>query len=120
MMAQFGFLPLIKNITRPTSKTCINHIFLKTKSFNNLLPIVVHTNITDHYPTALSIGNLSDNRNNSPNPLKILKNDHFKLTNQIQNHNWSEIFDFNDINLALHYLVETKKKKLHNRNNYFI
>jgi len=63
MMAQFGFLPLIKNITRPTSKTCIDHIFLKTKSFNNLLPIVVHTNITDHYPTTLSIGNLLDNRN---------------------------------------------------------
>lgn len=71
MMAQFGFLPLIKNITRPTSKTCIDHLFLKTKSYKNLLPIVVHTNITDHYPTNFSIGNLSANRKNSPNPLKV-------------------------------------------------
>jgi len=87
MMVQFGFLPLIKNNTRPTSKTCIDHIFLKTKSYNNLLPIVIHTNITDHYPTTLSIGNLSDNHNNSPNSLKVLKVDDFKLTNQIKNHN---------------------------------
>jgi len=110
IMAQFGILSLIKNITRPTSKTCIDHIFLKTKSYNNLLSIVVHTNITDHYLTTLSIGNLSDNRNNSLNPLKVLKIDDFKLTNQIQNHNWSEICDFNDVNLALHYLVETINK----------
>jgi len=83
----------------------------------------VHTNITDHYPTTLSIGNLSDNRNNSPNQLKVLKIDDYKLTNLIQNHNWSEIFDFNDVNLALQYLVEIinkLKKILHNRYNYFI
>jgi len=83
----------------------------------------VHTNITDHYPTTLSIGNLSDNRNNSPNPLKVLKIDDCKLTNLFKNHNWSEIFNLNDVNLALQYLVETinkLKKKLHNKNNYFI
>jgi hypothetical protein len=45
----------------------------------------------DHYPIILSIGNLLDNRNNTENPLKLLKIDEIKLANLIQNHNWSEI-----------------------------
>lgn len=37
-----------------------------------------------------------------------------KLTKQILNDNWSEIYDFNDVNLALHYLVETINKLKNN------
>lgn len=110
MMARFGFLPLIENITRPSSKTCIDHIFIKSKSLYSLLPIVVHSNVTDHYPTVLSIGNISDNRNNSPNPLKLLNINDDKLTELIQNHNWSEISEIYDVKKVSHYLIETINK----------
>lgn len=67
----------------------------------------IHSNITDHYSTILSLGNILDNRNNKPNPLKILKTDHQKLSNSIENHNWSEVHDFTDVNKATRYFTST-------------
>lgn len=64
-MAQFGFSPLIKTITRPALNICIDHIFIKIKFLANIVPIIiVHFNITDHYPTMLVDNILLDNRNN--------------------------------------------------------
>ena len=74
-MAQFGFTPVIKNTIRPASNTCIDHIFIKIKSFVNIKPITIQSNITDHYPIMISIGNILNNRNNKPNYLKILRTD---------------------------------------------
>lgn len=91
LMAQFGFSLLIKTITRPPSNICIDHIFIKSKSLANIVPIIIHSHITNHYSTMLSIGNLLDNRNNKLNSQKILKTEHKKLSSSIENHNWSEI-----------------------------
>lgn len=107
VMAQFGFSPLINKITRPATNICIDHIFVKTKSLANITPIIVQSNITDHYPIILSIGNLVDNRNNTKNPFKLLKIDDKKLDNLIQNHNWSEITKLKDVNKSNHYCTET-------------
>lgn len=72
-MAQFGFSSLINTVTRPTLNTCIDHIFIKTKFHSNIAPIIVLSNITDHFPTIHSLGNILDKRNNMPNPRKKLK-----------------------------------------------
>lgn len=106
-MAQFGFSPLIKTTTRSTSNTYIDRIFIKTKSFANIVPIIVYSNITNYYPTVLSIGNILNNRNNTPKPLKILKTDNQKLSNSTENYIWSEILEFSDINKATQYFINT-------------
>lgn len=106
-MAQFGLSSLINTITRPISNTCIDHIFIKTKSHANIVPIIVISNITDHYPTILSLGNILDKRNNIPNPLKILKTDNQKLSNSIENHNWLEILEVTYVNKATQYFTST-------------
>jgi len=35
-MAPLGFASLINTVTRPISNTCIDHIFIKTKSHANI------------------------------------------------------------------------------------
>lgn len=107
-MAQFGFIPIIKNITRPVSNTCIDHIFIKIKFFANIKPIIIQSNITVHYPIMIYIdNNLLDNCNNKPSPLKIFRADKLKLTSLIQNHEWSEIYKIIDINTVTHYFIVT-------------
>lgn len=64
-------------------------------------------NVTDHFPIMISIGNLSKNRMNKPNPLKILKTDKLKLNNLIQTQNWSNLLEITDTNIATHYFTET-------------
>ncbi|KAF0752799.1 Uncharacterized protein FWK35_00012261 [Aphis craccivora] len=105
LMAQLGFIPVIENITRPASNTCIDHIFVKTKSLDHIKPIIIKSNITDHYPKIISVGNILDNRHNKPNPLKILITDEAKLTDLIQNFEWSEMYDI-DTNRTAHYFTE--------------
>lgn len=80
IMAQFGYYAVIKYITRTAYNTCIDHIFIKTKSFLNIQPIIIQSNITDHYPFMIRISNIIlNNCMNKPNPLKILKTDKLKL-----------------------------------------
>lgn len=112
-MAQFGFASLINIIIRPISNTCIDHIFIKTKSHANIVPIIVLSNITDHYSTILSLGNILDKRNNTPNPLKILKTDNQKLSNSFENHNWSELLEYTDVNKAIQYFTSTLNNLKH-------
>lgn len=112
-MAQYGFSLFIKTITRPVSNIYLNYIFIKTKSLANLVPIIVNSYITDHYSNILTIDNIIDNRNNEPNPLKILKTGCQKLSNSIENHNWSEILKFAYVNKATQYFIST----INNLNN---
>lgn len=64
-----GFLSAINDITRPQSKTCIDHIFLKSKSsIDKVHSFVFHNKITDHYPIAIHIPY------KSPREKKIKKN----------------------------------------------
>jgi len=53
-MMEYGFIPFINNVIRPSFNTCIDHVFIKTKSEKNVLPIIPQLNITDHYPIILT------------------------------------------------------------------
>lgn len=85
ILAQFNFPPLIKNISRPASKIYIDHILLETKSFANIKPIIIHSNITDHYPIVPSVSNILDNHNNNTNSLKISSLNNFRPISVISN-----------------------------------
>lgn len=59
IMSEFGYLSTINCKTRVQNNngTCIDHIFLKSKKdiTNQIMPLVIQTNITDHYTTALQL-----------------------------------------------------------------
>lgn len=67
-LLEIGLIPCIDKITRPESKTCIDHFALKIKTFAEITPIVLHTQITDHYSIILDIvkpgNNTFTNKNN--------------------------------------------------------
>lgn len=47
---EFGFLSCIDGYTRYESKSCIDHIFLKSKiNLDKIFPVVLETTITDHH-----------------------------------------------------------------------
>ncbi|KAL4121981.1 hypothetical protein QTP88_014396 [Uroleucon formosanum] len=74
---EYGFVPFINNVTRPSSNTCIDHVFIKTKTRKNVLSIIPH---------------ISKNRNNEPNPLTIMKTNEVELTQLIKRQDWLSIY----------------------------
>lgn len=64
-MAERGFRPMIVGVTREwnNSKTCIDHIFVRTGDFiSNLSGIILQTSVTDHYSTVFGIRELQKSR----------------------------------------------------------
>lgn len=106
LMAEYGFVPLIKNITRPKSFTCIDHVFIKTNSLINILPTIPHINITDHYPIVISIKNILNNRNNKPNPLTLTKINNIELSYAIKIQDWTNVYESTDVNIATNTFIE--------------
>lgn len=62
--------------------------------------------IVTQQPTMINMGDILDNRSSKPNPLEILKTDELKLTNLIQNYEWSKMFKITDIKKATLYFTE--------------
>ncbi|KAJ8947437.1 hypothetical protein NQ317_014516 [Molorchus minor] len=54
IMSEFGFKSIINDYTRiqENSKSCLDHIFIHSKYDieDVILPLIMHTNITDHFP----------------------------------------------------------------------
>lgn len=54
----FGFVSYINKSTRPSSGTCLDHFFVKSKNplqADEVKSFIVNTNITDHYPIILCL-----------------------------------------------------------------
>jgi len=66
---------------------------MKCKSTKFIKLIISPITITDHYPIFFSVGHLLTNRNNTPNPLRISKINHFKLSNLIATQLWDTVLD---------------------------
>jgi hypothetical protein len=100
LLAEFGYFKMIDTITRPASNSCLDHIFMKSKTIIYSKPIVCPITISDHYPILLSIGNLISNRKNKPDPLTINTINYSILSNLISNQNWCTILEHADVNKA--------------------
>lgn len=112
IMNSKGFLPMYKNITRPDSGSCLDHIFLKEKSKTHLCNFsgfVIDFDITDHYACMLNVSN-SNERNitqNTQNFIKIL--DYDRLVTLAHEVDWNLTMSYNDTQEATEYLVNTLK-----------
>lgn len=101
IMSEFGLISTINDYTRcqDTSKSCIDHMFIKTKSeYEFLLPIIIKTSLTDHYfiylqiiiPNKLTMNNILHNN-------KIERVNYNKLKARISKVDWNTIYQLDDV-----------------------
>ena len=110
ILSEFGYSSTINEYTRvqQNSKSCIDHIFLKTNHDTELvLPLVIQTDITDHYITALQI--IIENKQTSKNKpnIKFQKFINYKkLNDQLITQNWNEVYACNCPEMALNTFLK--------------
>lgn len=95
ILSENGFISQINKYTREQneSKSCLDHIFLKSKSgvSHGDVAAIIKTNITDHYTTILNIG--TEKVKECINENKIYEIiDKTKLLDLIRNETWSDIY----------------------------
>jgi hypothetical protein len=123
LMCNNGFLSLVNDPTRitETTKSCIDHIFVRHKNMNNFKSAIFDVGITDHCILGLvySIGNSSYSKikNVISNEKKII--DYDLVKRKIREVNWDEIYAISDVNecfkkfhLILSSIVENSQKTL--------
>lgn len=114
MMASYGYRPTINKPTRVQgeSKTCIDHIFLKTSesNFDYILPIIIESQITDHYPCLLQVV-LEASRTSMRPPEPGTTNYKSKinypaLRNKLQQVSWQILEEFDNVEAAVNKFLE--------------
>lgn len=121
LLNEFGYTIHLQEPTRvtTTSKTCIDHFFVKTKNnpVNNIYPVVIQSTITDHYPTALIALLISHDHKNleKPSNNSIIntdiryKIDINKLTNFLSLEHWDDILNTLDTDISAELFMSKLK-----------
>lgn len=109
IMSEFNFFSTINIFTREEgdSRSCIDHIFLKKNQYmREILPVVLKTKITDHYPVLIKllVGNEKDETLKSNTMLKTI--DKIRLKNEVGNINWNGFYNADDVNLATNIFID--------------
>lgn len=109
LLSEYGYISMINEYTRvtPTSKTCIDHIFIKNN--NNIIdytiPIVLRTNITDHYVTILQVIFQNEHKQKYENTYRTVLN-YKKLTNILTNLNWDVVYACDNVESATDMFIK--------------
>nr|CAH7725589.1 unnamed protein product [Callosobruchus chinensis] len=98
IMSSFGYVSYINKYTRPSTKTCIDHFYVKgDQELSKIHAFVINYKITDHCPILISFS--SANRHRNENKTSYLKAD-------VKNHFWHEVFHPQDVNIATSNFVQ--------------
>lgn len=111
-MNSHGFKPLCLDVTRPDSKTCLDHMFIREKKKSNSRKIdtfIIEHDITDHLPLMLNISDI-DKRSENPHSTKLYKKIDFRKVNSLAaDINWDYTLNFSQPELATDYLLNSLK-----------
>lgn len=116
-----GFVSSFKDITRPVSGTCIDHVFVKNRVKKDLLeivPVILNYDITDHLPILLNISpTRADCTQKHNENLVFTKLDYDKLIQLAASVHWDDILEVQDPEAAIDELVNiivdiTKKSQV--------
>lgn len=109
-MHEYGYVSTINDYTRckDLSKTCIDHIFIKTNNSDAelLLPIIIKTTLTDHYMILLQI--IFSNMKMTPkkeNFNVIQKINYDKLKTNLNNVDWNCIYQLEELESATNRFI---------------
>ncbi|KAJ8982012.1 hypothetical protein NQ317_004099 [Molorchus minor] len=117
IMSEENYISMINTYTRvqKNSKSCLDHIFLKTKlPQNSFLSLVLETNVTDHYSTILqyTCNNLSPEQfSDNSNSFKKFIN-YTTLNNKLRIENWLDVYKEEDIEKATQMFVNKLKSNI--------
>lgn len=116
IMAEFGFKSIINIYTRiqGSSQSCVDHIFVKSKFDIDdvILPIIIQTNITDHFPVLFQLVTESEQQSQQyhKNIKKYILYD--KLKEHLSSADWSEVFQSWDVESATKTFLNIIENKL--------
>lgn len=113
VLYEAGFRSLINKYTRieNNTKSCIDHIFYKSKCIRDadVSPYIFNTKISDHYPTILKIETNILKKNNKPSYITKSYINYEKLRETIKTHNWQYMYSQNNVNTATTNFINTIK-----------
>lgn len=109
IMNSYGYISYINRYTRPCSKTCLDHFFIKNSinSDEGLKSFVFTYDITDHYPTAIAF-NINKAQTNNIQYNKKYINYH-KLKLDLLGEQWERIYEENNINVVTEIFIDRLK-----------
>ena len=111
IMHEFGFLKFLNTITRPSSESCLDHIFYKSNI--NILKFstgVYTSDITDHYTIFAIISFVNNNQNGDYDSYHCNSEINYdSLFLDASNENWENIFNCKQPEICLDYFYETLK-----------
>lgn len=109
ILAERGFFPYVNHSTRISeeNESCLDHCFINISpnitNTINISPIVLKSNITDHYPIIIKLIRKTQNKNTKENinneQTQTIYN--YKILKQLmQSETWQNLFQISDPNLA--------------------
>lgn len=109
ILNEFGYKSTINDSTRVqgNSESCLDHIFLKTNvnNYDNILPLVLKTTMTDHFATILQIGY----ENNAVHEIGDSRYINFinenKLINSLQHLCWDSVYAADNPDIATNEFI---------------
>lgn len=114
-LSSHGYLSKVNKPTRTTSysKTCIDHIFMKSKKrYDNNL-IILNSSITDHHALLFNIDfgfNLENVSNTNKVDKSVRRIDYKKLNTLFMEEKWETVLVHQDSNIASECFIDTVHK----------
>nr|CAH7721011.1 unnamed protein product [Callosobruchus chinensis] len=107
-MSSFGYVSYINKYTRPSTKTCIDHFYVKgDQELSKIHAFVINYKITDHCPILISFSSANRHRNENKTSYVFKKYiNYYQLKADVKNHFWHEVFHPQDVNIATSNFVQ--------------
>ncbi|KAJ8947323.1 hypothetical protein NQ317_014109, partial [Molorchus minor] len=115
IMSEFGFKSIINDYTRiqENSKSCLDHIFIQSKYDieDVILPLIMHTNITDHFPVLCQL--VLEGKKSLQSKKKEIKHIQYdKLKEQLSQVDWSDVYKSRDVESATKKFINIIDSKI--------
>lgn len=108
LMAECGLHSFVNEITRPSSGTCIDHIFIRLNkiTMESCFSSVIDLGISDHCFISLFLGKLSSNNTIRATTYTTKRIDYSKLNESLRFEFWLEVYMADNVDLAYEFFIE--------------
>lgn len=117
ILNSYGFVSFINNFTRPQSKTCLDHFFIKCATYEeevNFKSFIFKHDITDHYPIAIVYANNPTNRKKESNKKTLYKEyiNYNTLKVDLINEDWENVYKHQNVDTVAENFIKTLKQNI--------
>lgn len=104
LLASYGLIQGVTRVTRPLSKTCLDHCLVKC-NFSWETAVFEETNITDHSPTLFYCNNINY-RHKTRIPKTKIKPNYDAIKIYLEESSWTDYYQSNDVDWCAKYLID--------------